>query len=175
MGDATLLQRARLRAGLSQEEAARRGRTSRPTLSAYEHGRKSPTLETTQRVLAGLGFDLIAEPSITFVEHVTARGPVSVPNVLPRLSAPGAFAVVRLPLALNWSEPERLFDLRSRRERSRVYEIVLREGGPDDVLAYIDGLLLIDLWSELVLPKEVRAAWEPLISSALQGREGVVQ
>lgn len=61
-----------------------------------------------------------------------------------------ALAVVQLPLHLNWSDRGRRFDLRDRRQRARVYEIVLREGGPDDVLSYLDGVLLVDLWDELV-------------------------
>jgi hypothetical protein len=32
-------------------------------------------------------------------------------------------------------------------ERGRI---VLREGGPDDVLRYVDGVLLVDIWDELV-------------------------
>ncbi len=38
------LERARLDAGLSLRELARRAGTSHVTLSAYEHGTKSPTL-----------------------------------------------------------------------------------------------------------------------------------
>src|SRR5690606_29920004 len=41
-----LLTRARRRAGLSKAELARRSATSRPTVSAYEHGTKSPSLDT---------------------------------------------------------------------------------------------------------------------------------
>ncbi len=44
-----------------------------------------------------------------------------------------------------------------------MYEIVLREGTPDDVLAYLDGALLIDLWDDLVIPRDIRAVWAPLI------------
>jgi hypothetical protein len=44
-----------------------------------------------------------------------------------------------------------------------VYEIVLREGTPEDVVAYLDGALLIDLWDDLVIPRDIRAAWAPLI------------
>jgi hypothetical protein len=40
----------------------------------------------------------------------------------------------------------------------------LREGGPDDVVAYVDGALLVDLWRELVLPPRVRAAWDGVVS-----------
>lgn len=49
-----------------------------------------------------------------------------------------------------------------------MYEIVLREGGPADVLTYIDGVLLIDLWDQLVLPRDIRAAWAPAVDSAVQ-------
>jgi hypothetical protein len=40
---------------------------------------------------------------------------------------------------------------------------VLREGTPEDVLTYIDGALLIDLWDDLVIPRDIRVAWTPLI------------
>jgi hypothetical protein len=45
-----------------------------------------------------------------------------------------------------------------------VYEIVLQEGTPADILTYVDGVLLVDLWEDLVLPRNVRSAWAPLIS-----------
>ncbi|WP_234392913.1 MULTISPECIES: hypothetical protein [Actinomycetes] len=87
------------------------------------------------------------------------------PTTLPRLTPEKAFATVVLPIELNWSEPERRFDLRTRADRARVYEIVLREGTNDHIAEYIDGALLIDLWDELVLPRSVRAAWSPLVES----------
>ena len=51
----------------------------------------------------------------------------------------------------------------SRADRARVYEIVLQEGRPADILAYVDGALLVDLWDDLVLPRAVRSAWAPVI------------
>lgn len=48
-----------------------------------------------------------------------------------------------------------------------MYELVLREGSADDVLRFIDGALLVDFWDELVLPRELRAAWAPLIRQIL--------
>lgn len=168
-GTADLLAEARRAAGLSQEELARRAGTSRPTLSAYEHGRKSPTLDTAARLLAEAGFELGLRPRIDFVEQITTRGrTVAVPTRLPRQPVDRAFAVVALPLHLNWSEPGRWFNLHDRVQRARVYEIVLREGGPEDVLAYVDGALLIDLWPELVLPRDVRAAWAGVVESAVE-------
>ncbi len=89
-----------------------------------------------------------------------------VPNRLPRLDTRDAFATVALPFHLNWSTPARLFDLSDRRQRARAYEIVLREGGPDDIARFVDGALLIDLWTDLVLPRDVRAAWTPLVNGS---------
>jgi transcriptional regulator with XRE-family HTH domain len=155
---------ARRAAGLSQSELARRAGTSRPTLSAYEHGRKSPSLDTAERLLGGAGFELVARPRVTFT---AVRGPrgrtIVVPDHLPRLAAVDALATVRLPLTLNWSQPGRVYRLAERGERARVYELVLREGAAEDVARYIDGVLLVDLWDELVLPAYVRSAWTPLI------------
>jgi transcriptional regulator with XRE-family HTH domain len=39
---------------------------SRPTLSAYEHGRKSPTVATFARLLSGAGWELAAQPHVSF-------------------------------------------------------------------------------------------------------------
>lgn len=164
MGAEQLLTGARRSSGLSQEELAARANTSRPTLSAYEQGRKSPTVDTASRLLGVAGFELTVQPVITFVERTTMRGRVvAVPSSLPRLSIEHAMGVVTLPLHLNWSQPDRQFDLRQRRDRARVYEIVLCEGGANDVLTYVDGALLIDLWEDLVLPRDVRAAWRSLV------------
>jgi hypothetical protein len=41
---------------------------------------------------------------------------------------------------------------------------VLQEGMPADILNYVDGALLVDLWEDLVLPRGVRSAWAPLIA-----------
>lgn len=165
MEPAELLEQARVSAGLTQEELARRAGTSRPTLSAYEHGRKSPMIATFARLLSAAGWELSAQPHVSFTRHLSRRGkPTWVPDRLPRLDVARALAVAELPLDLNWSAPGRVFDLRSRADRARVYEIVLQEGTPADILTYIDGALLIDLWTELVLPRAVRSAWAPLVS-----------
>src|SRR6202167_1739152 len=162
---AELLERVRLSSGLTQEERAVRAGTPRPTMSAYEHGRKSPTVATFARLLSGAGWELAALPQLTFTQQPSARGrPAWVPDRLPRLDVARALAVVELPLYLNWSAPGRAFDLRSRADRARVYEIVLQEGRPSDILSYVDGALLVDLWDDLVLPRAVRSAWAPLVS-----------
>ncbi len=164
----TLLAKARHDAGLSQAELAACAGTSRTTLSAYEHGRKSPTMATAERVLNCAGFTLTAEPTIGFREVTPGRGhPMVVPNRLWRLPIQDAFATVSLPLTIHWSPPTPVFNLANRHDRARCYEIVLREGSADDLRRYIDGVLLIDLWDDLVLPRDLRAAWQPTLESAL--------
>ncbi len=167
---ATLLARARDESGLTQSEVARRAGTSRPTLSAYEHGRTSPTLDTAQRVLAATGHALAAVPVVTFTERVSGRGRVfAVPDRLPRLTVSRAMATITLPLHVSWSEPGRVSHLADRAQRARAYEALLREGRAADIGAYVDGALLVDLWDELVVPRDVRDAWAPVVAAALEG------
>jgi transcriptional regulator with XRE-family HTH domain len=159
-----LLERARQEAGLSQDELASRAGTSRTTVSAYEHGRKSPTLATVERLLASAGFELAVEPHVTFSEVEMRRGrPIFVADRLWRLPIKEALATVTLPLGLNWSRPGFAFALGDRRQRARCYEIVLREGMPADILRFVDGALLVDLWADLVIPRDVRGAWQPIV------------
>jgi hypothetical protein len=93
---------------------------------------------------------------------------VWVPDHLPRLDVAHVFALVQLPLHLNWSVPGRVSDLSSRADRARVYEVVLQEGRPADILADVDRALLLDLWGELVLPRAVRSAWAPVIQASYE-------
>jgi len=162
----SVVERARRLAGLSRSELARRAGASRPTLAAYAAGAKSPTLSTAERIVRAAGFELDIVRRPTFREAAVGRGRVVyVPDHLLRLPVERALQRVRLPLHLNWSQPGREFDLSDRRQRARVYEIVLREGTGDDITEYIDGALLADLWPELVLPGPIRRQWQPLIDT----------
>jgi transcriptional regulator with XRE-family HTH domain len=161
-----LLERARRLAGLSRSELARRAGASRPTLAAYAAGTKSPNLATAERIVRAAGFELELAPRPDFREVAVERGhAVYVPAFLPRLPVDRALSRVRLPLHLNWSEPDREYDLADRRQRARVYEIVLREGAAQDISDYIDGVLLVDLWPDLVMPVQLRRAWQPLVDA----------
>jgi transcriptional regulator with XRE-family HTH domain len=71
MDAAASLRDARRRAGLTQAELARRGGTSQATISAYERGRKEPSLETLSRLLAASGARLTAAPASTAVFRPT--------------------------------------------------------------------------------------------------------
>jgi transcriptional regulator with XRE-family HTH domain len=53
-----LIRIARKRSGLSQQELARRAATSQAAVSAYESGRRSPSVATLSRILSAAGFDL---------------------------------------------------------------------------------------------------------------------
>jgi excisionase family DNA binding protein len=140
---------------LSPTAIARHGRgASQSELQAREQ--RTPTV--------ALPSELGIEPQVKFTETMMPRGrPIFVPDRLWRLPTHEAFARVDLPPSVHWSPPSSTFDLGDRRSRGLCYEVVLQEGMPADLLRYIDGHLLTDLWSELVLPRAVRAAWNDLM------------
>jgi transcriptional regulator with XRE-family HTH domain len=63
MDVASVLRQARRDAGLTQSELATRIRTSQATISAYESGRKQPSVDTLGRLLAATGLRLATEPA----------------------------------------------------------------------------------------------------------------
>jgi transcriptional regulator with XRE-family HTH domain len=158
-------------AGLSKTDLAQRARTSRTTLSAYEHGRVSPTLDTAERILAAADHRLTASPMLHWQEvEISAGRTAAVPDRLPDLPVVEAVRSFEMPLHLDWSRPGRLVDLADRRQRARAYEVVLREGRPADIESIVDGALLVDLWDEMVVPKRLRTAWQPIIDE-VTGRD----
>jgi transcriptional regulator with XRE-family HTH domain len=160
----TLAARARIASGLSQAEVARRAGTSRPTLSAYEHGQRNPTLETLERVLEANGQQLEAVPRVKFERLHDRRGrSFYVPDQLTRLPVNEALASVVLPLHVDWSPHGKPRDLADRRERLLAYRMILTEGLPEDITAFVDGVLLVEAWPDLHLPRDIRDAWQPLI------------
>jgi hypothetical protein len=84
---------------------------------------------------------------------------VAIPDDIDADGAPKARGVVELPLRVRWSGPRRRYDLDDPRDRALVYEQVLTEGTDEDVRRFIDVNQLVELWSDLVLPRHVRAAW----------------
>ncbi|MDR1386742.1 MAG: hypothetical protein LBJ44_03965 [Propionibacteriaceae bacterium] len=118
-----------------------------------------------ERIVEASGYDLDLTPRVDFTTHPGPRGePYLVPDRLWRLDLRQAFASVVLPKRLHWSGPSRVYRLADRADRARVYEIVLREGAKADLLEYVDGALLVDLWDDLVLPTSLRSAWESIIA-----------
>jgi transcriptional regulator with XRE-family HTH domain len=57
-----IIREARVRAGLTQTALAARAGTSQATISAYESGRKEPSVQTLSRLLAATGSRLVAQP-----------------------------------------------------------------------------------------------------------------
>jgi transcriptional regulator with XRE-family HTH domain len=161
-----LLADSRRASGLTQAEVANLVGTSRPNISAYENGRRSPTLETLERFLAANGQQLVAVPKVSFTQMKGRRSKsYFVPNQLPQLSPSAALAKVRLPRRVSWSTPEQVWDLADRQQRLLAYQVILAEGEPQDIVQFIDGTLLAEMWEELFLPKEIRAAWQPVLDS----------
>lgn len=67
-----LVRIARNRAGLTQAQLALQAKTSQAAISAYESGRRSPSVDTLSRILQAAGFELrmrIAPPD----SHDNAR------------------------------------------------------------------------------------------------------
>jgi transcriptional regulator with XRE-family HTH domain len=60
-----LIRMARRQAGLTQKSLAERAGTSQAAMSAYESGRRSPSVDTLCRVLGAAGFEVrmrLSEP-----------------------------------------------------------------------------------------------------------------
>jgi transcriptional regulator with XRE-family HTH domain len=159
---ATTLRTAREAARLTQSELATRTGIARPNITAYETGRREPLFSTAQTVLAATGASWQITAPLTWSWTPTRR-PYAIPSRLWRLSPADALRQFETAAHLWWSGPRRTFDLAQRDHRLRAYEIVLREGGPDDITTIVDEVLLHDAWPELVLPRELRHAWEHLI------------
>jgi transcriptional regulator with XRE-family HTH domain len=53
-----LLRLARAKAGLTQDQMAERAGVAQSLISAYENGRRQPTMPTLLRLLEAVGFDL---------------------------------------------------------------------------------------------------------------------
>lgn len=168
-----LLAYARRAAGLTQDALARLAGTSQPTLSAYERGTKSTSLAVAERIIEAAGHRLEVVPNLEFVEVPGQHGlhPFWLANQLWRLDPERAFSTVLLPGPdHHWPVARRPYYLRDRTDRACAYQLILREGSPRDLLDYIDGALLVDIWRELDLPDPIRRAWQPLIHKALPTR-----
>ena len=165
----SVIRAARQGAALSQQELAERAGTSQATLSAYERGVKSPTLAVAQRILKEAGYRLDLVTLVDFVKHDHPRlGEFWVPNRLWRGKLPQCFATVLID-DVNHAGRIVRYDLRRRPQRRHLYERVIRQGNSQELLDWIDGALLIDLWDELDLPPVIREAWQPAVTRASKG------
>jgi transcriptional regulator with XRE-family HTH domain len=160
------LVRVRAAAGLTQAELAARSGVARPNIAAFEAGRRDPRWATATRTLEAAGAVVEVVEPITW-SWTTGRRPYAVPSRLWRLPLHDAFRVVTPELHLWWSGPAPRLDLASRTDRARAYELVLREGRPEDIRSIVDGALLIETWPDLMLPAELRRAWQAVVDRSL--------
>ncbi len=161
-----LLTRARQARGFTQAQLAGVAGTSQATLSAYERGLKSPSLKVASRILAAIGHELTLRKHIDWVEH----HPVGIvafwaPSELWSVEPPTCFATCDIPDEIR-NTGMRTWKMRDRGERTGVYEQLIRRGLPHQMIRWIDGGLLVDVWEELDLPDPVREAWRPAIELA---------
>lgn len=160
MDRAYLLQGARQLRGLTQAQLAAMSGTSQAALSAYERGLKSPTLKVASRILEATGHDFALRVHIDWTQH-HPRGivPFWAPSILWRVELPDCFATLEIPDLIN-DGPMREWDMRDREQRKVVYEQLIRRGLPQQMIRWMDGALLVDVWDELHLPDPVREAWK---------------
>lgn len=95
---ARLLTQARLDAGLSLREVARRAGTSHATVLAYERGRKAPSIVTFLRILecCGNGVDMVVSPRVKYRDGIE-RG-----DELKRVLELAAEFPARIPRRMNY-------------------------------------------------------------------------
>ena len=161
------LRAARLASGLTQVELSERSGVALPNITAYESGRREPLFHSAVELLDAAGAELVIEMPVAW-SWTEGRRPYAVPSRLWRLAPQRALGRFDPGSHLWWSGPPRSFDLALREDRARAYEIVLREGAPADIEQVVDGMLLCEAWAGLVLPRELRAGWNPLIASATE-------
>ncbi len=166
---ARLILSARQGGGLTQDELARRAGTSQAALSTYERGLKMPSLAVAERIVEAAGYRLTLTTEVHFTQH-TAKGvrPFWVPDRLWRGRLPECFATVSLRDHAYLRGVTRL-SLRRRPSRRRMYELLLRNGFPEELRDWIDGALLVDLWDDLKIPRAIRGAWQPAVDLAGNG------
>ncbi|MFD1506069.1 helix-turn-helix domain-containing protein [Georgenia yuyongxinii] len=161
-----LLETARRARGLTQARLASLSSTSQATLSAYERGLKSPSMKVASRILAATDHELSLRTRVDWVEH-HPKGIVAfwAPSILWSVEPPTCFATLHIPDLIQ-DTGMRTWNMREREERRGVYEQLIRRGLPQQMIRWVDGGLLVDVWDELDLLGPVRDAWEPAIRLA---------
>lgn len=180
MSSKTVIEMARRAAGLSQRRLAEIARTQQSSISEYECRRKSPTLDMVERLLDAAEHELVARPMVLW-DLVEDAGISSfwVPDKLWSVPVPKCFAKVQAfkyvfpsEVTRDWTRFIRTWDLSVASERVDYYELVLQHGLDTMIEDSVDGLLLIQAWSELNLPASLRRAWQPVMDAATKSQDG---
>lgn len=99
-----------------------------------------------------------------YVDHRPYPDP---PATLADLTGPTA-GIVELPVTIDWG-PKRSYDLGSDADRRIVYERVLREASStEEVCRFVNGRVLVAVWSRLWLPQRVRTRWQERFSELVR-------
>ena len=163
-----LIAQARELSGFTQSQWSELSSTSRTALSAYENERKSPQLSTVERMFESASIEISLQKKIKFRKVRGARGQsIYVPNRLPSPPLSKALCKSELPLHINWTNKSKVFNFRNENDRKRAYELILQNGKPSDINSLVEGKFLVACWEDLVLPKSVKTAWQPLIDEAM--------
>ena len=115
------------------------------------------------------GCDLGIVTRVEFSEHFAEGvGTYNVPDRLWRVEVPLCFAKVTMPDLLRQTD-QGLRDLRDRTDRRHLYEMLLVLGTPEQLIRWVDGALLVDIWSEVEVPRPVRRSWETVVRAGAHG------
>ena len=87
------LRQARHRAGLTLRQLGERAGTSHATLSAYEHGRTEPSVDTAHRVVKAAGFTI----EVTLVPCISVDEQARSEELIAALELAGAFPARHAP------------------------------------------------------------------------------
>lgn len=170
MGRPTIIELARVAAGLTQAQLAARAGTTQSAVSMYERRRKVPMLDVVERLVQAAGADLGMVTTVVWeVDFLPGLKAFWYPDRLWRVEVPGCFDTVVMPDLVGHTEQDE-WDLRDRADRRQLYENLLAEGDQHMIMRWVDGALLVDVWSELALPAKIRAAWDPAVQAASSGR-----
>jgi len=176
----SVIEVARRNAGLSQRRLAEYARTQQSSVSEYESGRKSPTLDVVVRLLEAADAELAVRPMVfwEFIEDSVA-GRFAVPDRLWSVPIPECFARVQAwrytfppEVHAGWSEEIRTWDLSVESERIDFYELLLQHGATPMIEGAVDGVLLIQAWPRLNLPEAIRNRWQPLMDATTATQDG---
>jgi transcriptional regulator with XRE-family HTH domain len=166
----TIIELARRGAGLTQTELAARAGTTQSAVSMYERRRKVPKLDVAERLVQAAGADLGMVTAVVWeAEFLTRATGFYYPDRLWRVEVPGCFDTVRMVDHVGGTTQEE-WNLRDRTDRKGLYANLLVKGDARQIMRWVDGALLVDVWEELELPAQIRKAWEPAVQLASTGQ-----
>jgi len=106
---------------------------------------------------------------VRFDDHFAKSvGTYHVPDRLWRVEVPFCFAKVVMP-DLTKRTRQGLWDLRDRSDRRCLYAMLLMLGTPEQIMKWVNGALLVDIWRELEIPRPIRASWDAVVQAGSHG------